>query len=88
MSLNKSKITTAMIRAAKPGDSLVDSHGRPWLVQKNLSPEGPSYASLMLELQGFGQEKITVDPSLGIVDEEWGTIVELNAPTAHFVAKA
>ncbi len=85
MSLNKSKITADMMRNAKPGDALRDATGRDWIVERNLAPKGPSYPSVMTRLPGYGQEKLTCDPHLGIVDDEYGTVVELNNPNAQFI---
>ena len=80
--INKSGITKEQFAAATTEQVIVDIHGRRWDILANLgAPHG--LPELMVRCPGHDAEDLTYHDDLGIIDEEQGTIIELNDPRAR-----
>lgn len=83
-SKNKSKITGEHFKNAKPGQALKDGCGRICEIHANLT-EDKLYPTLLISIPGYGTEEVSLHPEMGIIDEEWATMLELNDPSAEFI---
>lgn len=75
-------ITEQQFKEAEKGDAFVDIYGRLWTVRNLL--EGKSYHTFLVEIEGNVEELIWYDEGKGIVNEDFGLLVELNHPDAQF----
>ena len=63
----------------REGDKIVDAGGRKWdVVESATRKVGDSFPTVIAQCPGYESETLTLHPDLGIVDENWGTIMELN----------
>ncbi len=85
--LNESQITEEMFRNAKQGDAFKDCHGRICEIIRNNTKGNVGFPVLIINIPGYGTEEVTLHPDLGIIDEEWATMIELNHESATFVPK-